>query len=141
DGKLTTDFEGHLEFINALALQNDGKIIAVGAATGALTNLDFALVRYNSDGSVDTSFGPDGTGRVLVNFLGGDDVATGVAIRLDGSIVVGGWCTQAETSIHQFALACFTSKGLPNTAFGPDIDGEVITTMDDAQGMALGLQV
>src|SRR5262245_38592255 len=123
DGKATTDFAGGMDYITALALQSDGKIIAVGAAqsaSGSTSDFDFAMARYNPDGSVDLAFGPDNNGRVTANFFGGDDVATGIAIRPDGSIVVGGWCTLPGTSTHQFAMLCLAANGLPDIAFGPN---------------------
>ena len=46
-------------------VQRDGRIIVAGFGTGNGTGNDFALVRYNTDGSLDTTCGPDGTGKIL----------------------------------------------------------------------------
>ncbi len=64
-----------------MALQGDGKIVAVGRAARAG---DFALARYNPNGSLDTSF--SGDGKQATDF-GGNDGATGVEIQGDGKIV------------------------------------------------------
>src|SRR3954462_14688899 len=57
---------------NALAVQSDGKIIVVGSTgDGGNTQDDFLLVRYNTNGSLDTTFG-GGTGMVTTNFGSAD---------------------------------------------------------------------
>jgi uncharacterized delta-60 repeat protein len=71
-------------------IQSDGRIIAAGSArTGALaTSVDFALVRYHPDGSLDRSFGIDG--KVITDWSGISDTARALAIQSDGKIVVAG---------------------------------------------------
>ena len=102
DGKLTTDFGfGADDEANGVAVQGDGKIVAAGVASGGATGDDFALTRYNPNGSLDTTFSGDGKRRT--NF-GGDDMANGVALQVDGRIVaVGRGLGFDETS--DFALA------------------------------------
>ena len=68
---------------NDMALQPDGKIVVVGSAGG-----DVVLIRYNSDGSLDTSFGYLGITTTDIN--GFSDKAEGVALQQDGRIVVVG---------------------------------------------------
>src|SRR5919106_1322270 len=80
DGKVTTDFAGGGDQAQAVAIQGDGKIVAAGFASSA----DFALTRYNPDGSLDTTF--DGDGKVTTDFAGGGDDAHGVAIQANGRI-------------------------------------------------------
>ena len=87
DGRQTTDFAG-LDSASAVALQADGKIVAVGEAGVAVGARDFALARYNPSGSLDPSF--SGDGRQTTDFGGVDDGASGVAIQADGKIVVVG---------------------------------------------------
>src|SRR5688572_6451412 len=87
DGKVTTHFiftdEAH-----AVAIQGDGKIVAAGVAicdpcAGPVKPHDFALARYNADGSLDATF--DGDGKVRTDF-DLDDEAFAVAIQTDGKI-------------------------------------------------------
>ena len=95
-GIVITDF-GYWESAYAMALQADGKIVVAGEQrpsqeqtifpTGALNPKDIALSRYNSDGSLDTTFGAEG--RVVTDF-GGMELASAIGIQLDGKIVVAG---------------------------------------------------
>ncbi len=85
-------------FQSKAVLQSDGKIVVAGQAYNNNTgNYDFALARYNSNGSLDNSF--DGDGKLTTDFFGCDDVAYSLAIQTDGKIVVAG---QAIILILQF---------------------------------------
>jgi uncharacterized delta-60 repeat protein len=114
DGKLTTSFGGNNDVLNRMALQSDGKLIAAGSA-GTSGNLDFAIARYNTDGSLDTSFDTDG--KQTLNFNGKDDAVNGIVIQSSGKIVVGGYAS-TSTGDQDFALARFTSAGALDTTFG-----------------------
>jgi uncharacterized delta-60 repeat protein len=90
-GKVLTDFSSGRDSAYALAIQSDGKIVAAGTAEDAsVTSSDFALARYNPDGTLDPTF--NGTGKVLTDFSGSGhfDVAFALAIQSDGKIVVAG---------------------------------------------------
>ncbi len=98
DGKVTVDFSNHNEGCNAVAVQPDGKIVAVGASepSGSF-NFDFAIARLNADGTLDASFGA-GTGKTTVVLDLGDtnsDSGNAVALQPDGKIVVAGWADTA----------------------------------------------
>jgi uncharacterized delta-60 repeat protein len=88
DGLQTTDFFGSGDVANDVAIQANGRIIAVGSSSGGATGGDFALARYNSDGTLDTSF--SGDGRRRTNMGGAGDSANGVALQGDGRIVAVG---------------------------------------------------
>lgn len=137
-GTVTTDLGGTDELF-AMALQTDGKIVAVGRRTmvGA-RDLDIAVVRYLSDGSLDTAFGAGGA--TYLN-LGDNDVARAVAVQADGKIVVAGSAYRGITN-HDFVVARFNTDGTPDASFGT---GGYVTTdfgisaasMDFAYGMTL----
>ena len=142
DGKLTTDFPTALgaigvDFGYAIALQSDGKIVVAGITIPHFTrdDYDFALARYNTSGSLDTSFGGDGT--VTTDFIAGNDIATNVVIQPDGKIVVAGYSDALGTS--DFVLARYNKNGSLDTSF--NFDGRATTgfgTADDvAASMAL----
>ena len=57
-----------------MALQADGKIVAAGGTSGVAQASDFALARYNPNGSLDTSF--SGDGKQTTDFGGDDDGRT-----------------------------------------------------------------
>jgi uncharacterized delta-60 repeat protein len=131
DGKVTTSF-GSTDTGDGIALQSDGKIVASGSANIS-GNIDFALARYNTNGSLDTTF--SGDGKVTSDF-GGTDHASAVGIQPDGRILAGGYVVTAE---GDFALARYTVNGSPDTIFGGG-DGEVTTDFggyDIAHGMAI----
>jgi uncharacterized delta-60 repeat protein len=117
DGLVTTDFGG-TDPARAVAVQSDGKIVVVGGSG------DFALARYNQDGSLDTGFGGDGT--VTTDF-GGNDSANAVVVQPNGKIVAAG------TSSSSFALARYNQDGSLDTGFGGG-DGLVTTAFPGSEG-------
>ncbi len=132
DGKKTTGFGGDA-FANQAALQENGKIVAVGFAEGG-AGRDFALARYNPNGTLDTSF--SGDGRQTTDF-GGDDGASGVAIQADGEIVAVG-AGRGPNQFSDFALARYDPDGSLDTSFSGD--GRQTTDfggVDWASGVAL----
>jgi len=88
DGKVTTAFGSANDKANSVALLSDGKIVMVGNSNNGSNN-DFAVARYNSNGSLDLSFDTDG--KVTTAIGAGADVATSGAIQSDNKIVVAGY--------------------------------------------------
>src|SRR5689334_5969354 len=88
-GKVITHL-GIGDRVASLLVQPDGKIIATGASGSRdiYSASDFALVRYNADGSLDSSFGIGG--KVITDFFGGGDYINSAALQSDGRIVVAG---------------------------------------------------
>ncbi len=113
-GKVTTDFDGFAEEASAVAIQTDGKIVVAGFANIPGTGFDFALARYNSDGSLDAAFGSGG--KVTTNFFGLSEFGSGVAIQKNGKIIVAG--TAATSGSFDFALARYNTDGSLDAAFG-----------------------
>jgi uncharacterized delta-60 repeat protein len=117
-GKLTTAFKSPSSQIHDIVrlpgLAGGNKIVAVGFAHNG-TNRDFALARYNADGSLDETFG--NSGRVLTN-ISGDDEARAVVLQSDGKIVVAGFATVGGGK--DFAVARYTADGLLDTTFSTD---------------------
>ena len=90
DGIVTTEIGPYEDDARGVAIQSDGKIVVTGSTEhGPSQNTkDFVVLRYNIDGSLDTSFG--GTGIVTTAIGSGEDVARSVAFQTDGKIVVAG---------------------------------------------------
>lgn len=128
-GTVTTDFSGLFDQANAIGLQPDGKIVVAGIATDQLTGPNFALARYNIDGTLNASFGVDG--QVVTDFAGGSDSALGVAIQPDGRIVAAGASSAGTTS--DFALVRYNTDGSLDPSFGA---GGKVTT--DFSGLSDG---
>ena len=99
-----------------VALQGDGKIVAVGAGARDGGGRDFALARYNPNGSLDTSF--SGDGKQTTDF-GGFSGASGVALQGDGKIVAVGDAGGGTTGFD-FALARYNPNGSLDTSFSGD---------------------
>jgi uncharacterized delta-60 repeat protein len=111
NGKVTTDFFGGIDEAITVIIQPDGKIIAAGTVqTNSVVEnfpfLDFGLARYNSDGSLDQTFGSNG--KINTDFFGGGDVVSGALLQPDGKIVVGGSATNTSGDLD-FALARYGS--------------------------------
>jgi len=134
DGIVLTDF-GSLGATFAVVIQEDGKIVTAGYVYVGNTS-DFALGRYNIDGSLDHSF--DGDGMVTTDF-GGDDEARAVALQADGKIVAAG-CTGARVCASaNFALARYGADGSLDRTF--DGDGKVTTDFGGAYDAARGVAI
>ena len=98
--------------ITALASQPDGKIVAAGYGTSGML-----LARYLPDGTLDPSFGDDGSVQTAVPDL--SSVAA-VALQPDGKIVVAGTAEPIETGEFVFLLARFNANGSLDGSFGTD---------------------
>ncbi len=132
DGRVTTDFGSENDRASVVAFQSDGKIVAAGfAVVGGY--FDFALARYNSDGSLDTSFGSGGL--VTTDFESGNDRASALAIQSDGKIVVAGNAMVGDDP--GFALARYNSNGTLDNDFGDG--GQVTTSFESGPAVANAL--
>ena len=133
DGKLTTDFGGGGDRADAVALQPDGKIVVAGS--GAITShFDFALVRYNPDGSLDTSF--DGDGKLTTDIMGVSEGATEILVQSDGRLLAVG--SGGDSLNADFFLVRYNANGSLDNSF--DGDGKVITSIlsrDNATAAAI----
>jgi uncharacterized delta-60 repeat protein len=107
DGKQVTDFAGNVDLANGVAVQSDGRIVVAGSSFSMSTVNDFAVARYNTDGSLDTGF--SGDGKQTVSF-GATDVATGLVIQADGNIVLAGY-TESSALNGDFAVARLEGGG------------------------------
>ena len=132
-GKVTTDFNGDDDAAFGVVLQPDGKIVAAGAAKTSYRGQDFALARYNPNGTLDATFGTGG--KVTTDFNGDDDAAFGVVLQPDGKIVAAG---AAKTSYRgqDFALARYNPNGTLDATFGT---GGKVTTDFNGDDAAFGV--
>jgi len=137
-GMVITQFaSGSSDLAQGMQLMANGQILIVGQSNAAGAETDFALARYNANGSLDTSFGNGG--MVLTNFLGGDDSANALSINPNtGAILVAGSATNPASGAMDFAMARYTANGSLDQTFGTG--GKVITTIsgqDAAYGVAV----
>jgi uncharacterized delta-60 repeat protein len=134
-GKVITTVGQSEDYAEAIAVQSDGKIIVVGRSAGA-TNTDFAVVRYNRDGDLDTGFGTGGKVTTAINAA--SDEAYAVAVQSDGKILVGG-TTEAGASGYDFALVRYNANGSLDTGFGTG--GKVTTAFGNGPDKAYAIAV
>src|SRR5262245_27301874 len=126
-GKVITHFPGATsisgDFAYCVLLQADGKIVAAGTTPPAINpyTRDFAIARYNSDGTPDPSFGSGG--QVTTDFRGELDIIHGIAQQTDGKLVVAG------ESSNNAIVARYNLDGTLDPSFGNA--GKVITHVPD----------
>lgn len=121
DGSLDTSFNGSgiatgtsgFSFIG-MALQTDGKLVATGSFSNGSDN-DFAVTRFNSDGSVDSGFGTNGT---VLTDLGGNDIGRSVIVQADSKLVVVGYFFAGAAP--NIAVARYNSNGTLDSSFDAD---------------------
>jgi uncharacterized delta-60 repeat protein len=138
-GKVITNISSSSDEAWETVVQSDGKIVAVGEGRGPSGAPDFTLVRYNADGTLDTGFGPDGTGKVQTDFNNdlNQDRAFAAVLQSDGKIVAVG---AATTMAYGIALARYNADGTLDTSFGPDGTGKVASGLGGTVAYGAALQ-
>ena len=128
-GKVFTDFGSYQNIARSVAVQSNGKIVVVGGkgyGLGNTGNYDFALARYNVDGTLD----PDFAGGTVTTDFAGNDSACGAAVLADGKILVAGTADAAGKGL--FALARYEPNGSLDRTFGNA--GRVMTNLSGYSG-------
>jgi uncharacterized delta-60 repeat protein len=143
NGFVTKDLFGDIEFASAVALDSQGRIVIGGTAKFG-GDFDFAVVRYDANGILDTSFGNSGQKNVDFTPLGNDqDFALGMVIDAQGRIVLAGRTQQP--SLYDFALARLNADGSRDVTFGPSTtpnhEGQVTTPVGDSDDAANALAI
>ncbi len=136
-GKVVTDFDAFQDEAWAVAVQPDGKVVAGGFTTTATTHRDFALARYQPDGTPDPSFGA--AGRVTFDFsgVGDNDWISSVALQPDGKIIAAG---STDVGLNSgFAVARFQPDGTLDPGFG--VGGKVTSIVEGTSSRANAMAV
>jgi uncharacterized delta-60 repeat protein len=129
------------DYVTGMVIQADGKIVLVGKSQMG-TYYNWSMARYNTDGSLDTSFGANTNGKVTTDITfsyelaPGDDCAQAVAIQGDGKIVAAGYYTNGLKK--NFALARYNTNGSLDTTFQYGFLMQAIGNTNDV-GMAVAL--
>jgi uncharacterized delta-60 repeat protein len=135
-GYVTADLNVNSDIANSIALQEDGKIILAGYSYNGLDD-DVAIVRYNSDGSLDSTFDYDG--KVSMDFDDTDQHIYSVGLQSSGKIVVAGSSWSESPVFLNFALARYNSDGSLDDSFGDA--GFVLTAFNDSWNKILSLSI
>lgn len=145
DGVVTTAIHPNYNMAETTVVQADGKILVAGSA-GTPSTYQMAVVRYNQDGSLDTSFGNDGTLRFLVGSL--KSFVMDMAQQPNGKILLGGrtW----DNVSGDFALVRLNEDGSFDNSFGtngislietPETEAsEAMSLLDDGKILMVGYQ-
>ena len=122
------------DYANAVVLQPDGKVVLAGACTNAAnTSTNFCALRYNADGTLDTSFGVGGLVVTIVSPLGANakDSANAAILQPDGKLVLAGRCylgaSDANGLTYDFCAARYLASGALDSTFGTG--GKVIISL------------
>jgi uncharacterized delta-60 repeat protein len=138
DGKVTTDYGGGDNgSFGGIAILSSGKIVVAGYMHNG-GDYDFAVHRYNSNGTLDTTF--SGDGKFNFGFgTGKNDTATDLVVQTDGKIVIAGYTCDASYANCNFAIARVNASGTLDTTFSGD--GRQITDFGGSDsGNAVALQ-
>jgi uncharacterized delta-60 repeat protein len=124
-GTVMTDINRSTDIAQAVAVQADGKFIVVGQTYkhNDFSGEDFVVTRYNTDGTLDNTFGSGG--RVRTDFPGLAAVPSSVVIQPDGKIVVAGGAFPLFTFLGNFELVRYNPNGSLDRSFG---NGGIVTT-------------
>ena len=118
----------------AVAVQSDGKIVVAGSTSNGINN-DILVVRYNTDGALDMTFGE--VGFVIYNgSQNKNDYANAVALQADGKILVTG--TSNGPSPYDFLLLRYNADGTLDDSFGAD---GVVTFWGERDGITILVQL
>ena len=131
DGRVTTDFAGGEDRAQCIAVQPDGKILVGGFATDGGKE-DFALVRYNPNGTLDTSF--SGDGKLTIDFEGRADWANSIAVLEGGKILIAGGAIRQGINGADFALARVNPDGSLDLTFGGGENANTAPVITSFQG-------
>ncbi|MGL4231196.1 MAG: hypothetical protein ACRCWJ_07500 [Casimicrobium sp.] len=134
---VTTDYQE----ANAMALQPDGKVLLAGSCVGA-TNSGFCALRYNTDGTLDTSWNGTGTVTTPIGEEGAGNRAYAIALQPDGKVVLAGQCYSNFATASAFCALRYNADGTLDTSWNGT--GTVITPINgdgnNAFGYAIALQ-
>lgn len=116
-GKVIANPYGYME-LYASAVQPDGKIVSVGRSKNG-TDFNFCAMRFNANGSTDTTFGTNGAFFVDMRGGGYFDSANAVIIQPDGKIIVGGFASiNTNPGVCYFGLIRLNPNGILDSTFG-----------------------
>jgi uncharacterized delta-60 repeat protein len=133
DGKVITSLAAYSDQAFGAAIQSDGKIVVVGSTFNG-TNEDFALVRYTTGGTLDSTFGTAGVTKTPIG--SNDEAGYAVEIQSDGKIVVAGSTNNGTND--DFAVARYTTGGVLDNTFGT---GGIVTTAIAGYDQAYALTI
>jgi uncharacterized delta-60 repeat protein len=126
-GKVTTDFGGTTNNGRSVIQLADGKLLMAG-----YSDYNFALTRYNTDGSLDTAFDTDG--KLFVDIASDRDYAISVLQQADGRLVLAGYTNVNPGNKTNFAVVRLNLDGSFDTSFNST--GKLVLSVDSNNNAA-----
>lgn len=136
------------EMVRGVVVQSTGKIVIAGQVDKVAADArdrDVMLLRFGANGAIDTSFGPDGTGVLIVNLSDPDAVAPGSAVfdaawnlelGLNDTLFVGASFRPIGANNSDYAVLKVTANGAVDTSYGPDGTGYTRLDIDGRNASA-----
>ncbi len=135
NGKVITSLSNGNDKIRSVGVKYDDWSVVVGGASFGGSNMDFALAKYKTDGTLDSTFGTNG--KVTTDISNGTDIIFSLAFESDWSVVVGGFAFNGLKM--NFALAKYTANGALDNTFGTG--GKVVTSIGDSADLIWSISV
>ena len=130
-GKVVTDFNNSTDWLSRIAVQPNGKIVAIGDTFPSRRG---ALARYNPDGTLDATFG---NGGKVITVASVRETASGLLLLPDGKIMISGTISMPTDYDTSFLLLRFNSDGSVDPTFGNG--GTVMTNINNDYDAAYAL--
>lgn len=141
NGRVMTNLGANYEAGKSIAVQEDGKILIGGYTSAFLYDTYFALVRYNADGNLDSSF--NGTGIVTADI--GPDLCRGnsIVIQADGKIILAGYMSEIGITLIRYNSdgstdSSFSQDGIVTTSLGEDSEANRVVLQADGKILITG---
>jgi uncharacterized delta-60 repeat protein len=133
-GLVTSAFGQGTGYMAAAVVQPDNKIVGIGRWLSQTFIIHVALIRYNEDGTVDTSFGSQG--RVFQPI----GIANAGAIQPDGRIIVAGVAPGQTSGVSNIFVARYNPDGSPDATFGSGGKAlyAFVQNVNEAKSVAVG---
>lgn len=122
-GKVVTSITNGLDQAHGVAIQTNGKIVVAGNSSSSITGKDFVCARYNTNGTLDSTFGNGGIVTTDLQ-IGSEDVAYDLVIQTNGKIILAG--SSDNGTKKDAALVRYNTNGSIDSTFGTN--GIVIST-------------
>ncbi|MCB0486041.1 MAG: hypothetical protein KDC47_07595, partial [Flavobacteriaceae bacterium] len=139
-GRVTTSTGNRYSYGRDVIITADNKIIVAG-----MVNVDnqappnFIAIRYNPNGTIDTSFGTNG--MFEIDFYGSHDQLKAAAIDENGRIILVGIANTADDQSQGIAIARLNSDGSLDNSFGPDVNGKVFARVENRRSAAADIAI
>jgi len=118
DGKEIINYADLADRGRGVVIDDLGRVL-IGAHVHNGSNYDFAVYRLTAAGELDTTFGPDGNGRAVVDYNASNDEVEGICLDKSGKILLAGM-TDGRTDDRDMLVARFSQDGILDESFGEE---------------------